>query len=232
MKRRHKQNDVVDKTGEKVLKAIRMRESDIEYIIASPDLFEPVRSAIKARQTGPEKGYTTFWMALNGRRWQTAVAIAAIFVAGVVAVTYLVRQVDRMAETIADSRSQSLRADPSPTSTNDPLIDVSQANDLDGKANSVEQQSQRRIAKPLKPHVAKRHLRSEPEEIGEFQMLTYTGDPTDAEHSSQIVRVELPRSSLFAMGIDIPVENQSNTKIKADLLIGEDGVMRAVRVIN
>jgi hypothetical protein len=34
------------------------------------------------------------------------------------------------------------------------------------------------------------------------------------------------------MGVDLPVENQTTNKVKADLLIGEDGVMRAVRLVN
>ena len=47
----------------------------------------------------------------------------------------------------------------------------------------------------------------------------------------QVVRVEMKRSSLFALGVNIPLEND-DTVIKADLLIGRDGVTRAIRMID
>jgi hypothetical protein len=75
-----------------------------------------------------------------------------------------------------------------------------------------------------------RQARPQTEEFGEFQALTFAYD-SEADENGQIVRVELPRSSLLAMGIDMQVENES-VKIKAELLIGEDGIMKAVRVVN
>jgi len=67
------------------------------------------------------------------------------------------------------------------------------------------------------------------EEVSEFYPITYT-DNQDSNDGGQLVRVELPRSSIAAMGIDPPVENES-PKVKTDLLIGSDGVMKAVRFV-
>jgi hypothetical protein len=79
-------------------------------------------------------------------------------------------------------------------------------------------------------HAVKKESRSRRiEEVSEFYAVTYTGDAED-DDNDQIVRVELPRSSLFAMGINVPVENEV-VKVKADLLIGSDGVMKAVRLV-
>ena len=58
-----------------------------------------------------------------------------------------------------------------------------------------------------------------------FYALTYDDDP---DNDVRIIRVELPRSSLLAMGLGSHAENESE-KVKADLLIGADGVTRAVR---
>ena len=85
-------------------------------------------------------------------------------------------------------------------------------------------------AKTRQPRV-KRQPQVEREEVGEFYALTYAGGEDDQDEGGQIVRVTLPRSSLFAMGIDVPVENDT-AKIKADLLLGSDGIMRAVRIVN
>jgi hypothetical protein len=86
----------------------------------------------------------------------------------------------------------------------------------------------RNLAPPPSRRPLKRHTRKEIESVGEFQSVTYAGDHN--EEGEQIGRVELPRASLYAMGIDVPVENDT-VNIKADLLIGADGVMRAVRVV-
>ena len=64
----------------------------------------------------------------------------------------------------------------------------------------------------------------------EFYALSYAGDPNETERGGRIVRVDLPRTVLFAMGVDIPLENEVET-VKADLLIGSDGVTRAIRVV-
>ena len=46
-----------------------------------------------------------------------------------------------------------------------------------------------------------------------------------------VVRAEIPRSSLVAMGVvDLPIEG-SNEKIKTDLLVGSDGVVRGIRIV-
>ena len=45
-----------------------------------------------------------------------------------------------------------------------------------------------------------------------------------------IVRVELPRSALVALGLTVPLENSSPT-VKAELLLGSDGVTRGIRIV-
>jgi hypothetical protein len=88
----------------------------------------------------------------------------------------------------------------------------------------------RETARIVKTKAATR-LAGEPKEVemGEFQALTYAGDPNEPGEGGRIVRVELSPASLFAMGVDVPVENET-ARIKTDLLIGADGVMKGVRV--
>ena len=45
-----------------------------------------------------------------------------------------------------------------------------------------------------------------------------------------MIRVDVPRSTLFVMGFPVSLENDSPT-VKADLLIGPDGATRAVRLV-
>ncbi|MFL6214196.1 MAG: anti-sigma factor family protein [Blastocatellia bacterium] len=48
--------------------------------------------------------------------------------------------------------------------------------------------------------------------------------------SLQMVRVELPRSALVSFGLPMNVE-RADERIKADLLVGDDGVARAIRFV-
>jgi hypothetical protein len=45
------------------------------------------------------------------------------------------------------------------------------------------------------------------------------------------VRIEISRSMLLSMGLPVNIDRGEGL-IKADIIIGEDGVARAVRIIN
>jgi len=62
-----------------------------------------------------------------------------------------------------------------------------------------------------------------------FIPVAYAGDPRETA-GGHIIRVDMSRSSLFALGVNVPLENDSDT-VKADLLVGADGVTRAIRVV-
>ena len=51
-----------------------------------------------------------------------------------------------------------------------------------------------------------------------------------AADSMQLVRVELPRSALVSFGLPMNVE-RTDERVKADVLIGNDGVARAIRFV-
>ena len=64
---------------------------------------------------------------------------------------------------------------------------------------------------------------------GEFYALTNAGNLEDAAEL-KIIRTELSRASLFALGVNLPIENETE-KFKTDLLVGSDGVARAIRFV-
>lgn len=60
--------------------------------------------------------------------------------------------------------------------------------------------------------------------------LTYLADATAME-SGTVVRVQLSRSKLISLGL--PLNNERADEIlKADLVLGDDGVARAIRLVN
>jgi hypothetical protein len=62
----------------------------------------------------------------------------------------------------------------------------------------------------------------------EFFPLNRGGiDPLD---SAQVVRVELPRSAMMSFGLPINMD-RADERIKADVVVGNDGMARAIRFV-
>ncbi|HJS58900.1 MAG TPA: hypothetical protein VKA01_12435, partial [Vicinamibacteria bacterium] len=78
---------------------------------------------------------------------------------------------------------------------------------------------------PSGPPVAE----AEPE--GAFTPLVY-GDPWSDVEAVQVVRVEMPRTALSALGYvgSAPVPDVA-TAVRADLLVGNDGIARGIRFV-
>jgi hypothetical protein len=63
----------------------------------------------------------------------------------------------------------------------------------------------------------------------DFFPLSYGGDQKPME-SGKVIRVQMPRSALIAFGLPVNVE-RADVPVKADLLVGEDGLARAIRFV-
>jgi hypothetical protein len=63
----------------------------------------------------------------------------------------------------------------------------------------------------------------------DFIPLNYGGVQKPME-SGEVVRLEMPRSALIAFGLPVNVE-QADTPVQAELLLGEDGMARAIRFL-
>jgi hypothetical protein len=71
--------------------------------------------------------------------------------------------------------------------------------------------------------------RKESEKLTDFISLRY-GDDNEAMESGDVIRVLMPRSALITLGLPVNVERADEAVI-ADLLIGEDGLARAIRFV-
>jgi len=71
-----------------------------------------------------------------------------------------------------------------------------------------------------------------PEVVTEFYPLMEAADLEDFDSplAAQVVRVELPASALAAAGLSVGSEI-SNEPVKADVLLGHDGLARAIRFV-
>jgi hypothetical protein len=64
----------------------------------------------------------------------------------------------------------------------------------------------------------------------DFVPVSYGGVQKPME-SGEVIRLEMPRSALIAFGLPVSVEH-ADAPVKAELLLGEDGIARAIRFIH
>lgn len=62
-----------------------------------------------------------------------------------------------------------------------------------------------------------------------FISLVYENDPLPTQNA-QILRVKLPRIALVSFGLPVS-EDRAGESVKADVLVGDDGVARAIRLV-
>jgi hypothetical protein len=89
-----------------------------------------------------------------------------------------------------------------------------------------------RIKSPRRPRRGTDNLaavRSEPEIATDFFPLVNRESLTQLD-GGQLVRVELPRSALMSFGLPMNIE-RANERIKADVVVGNDGLARAIRFV-
>jgi hypothetical protein len=71
----------------------------------------------------------------------------------------------------------------------------------------------------------------QPEIATEFVPLSYGESLSSSLEGGQLVRVQLPRATLLSFGFPMS-EERAPEPIKADVLLGEDGVARAIRFVH
>jgi cytoskeletal protein RodZ len=167
------------------------------------------------------------------RRWLVAAA-ALMFLAILVALQVLHRQSQVESSpisgpTFAGTSSVTDKASPAESAARTNLTkkeDV-QTGAPNHKTNNAVPAARRRMRPVFRPELASQARSSET--MTDFIPLTTLAEST-AMKSGTIVRVEMPRASLLAMGLPLNTERAHET-VKADIVVGDDGLARAIRLV-
>lgn len=230
MNKRKLTNEELDRIGRASLRAAAVSRDEIENIVSSPMLFNSIKGRIEAERPEKEKiGWFAQFSLLTWNRAAAAFAIAAIFLAGTVAILVFAKRNRNMSppEQAAKQEQpvQAEKAGPAP-------VDIPPAPEVSGPAVNVTTASYKKepVRKALGRRTAARN-RETPVFEAEGDFYPVAGTPGGMPQDGHVVRAEIPRSSLVAMGVvDLPIEG-SNEKIKTDLLVGSDGVVRGIRIV-
>jgi hypothetical protein len=205
------QAEQLDRFEREMLRAVSASEEELDAVADSPDLYEKVRLRIAVDERAWAQPRSATGLFGTPLRWSLAAAIVLILLA-VAALLWLPRP-SRETHEVAPLVPHSI---PAPPPSN-----VDQA--ITPPSASTPQQPR---------HVARRRPRTDnraDEVATDFLPLTYIAGPA-ASDSGHVVRMNVPRSALIAMGFPMNVD-RAGELVKADVFVGDDGLARAIRFV-
>src|SRR5690348_3384750 len=173
------------------------------------------------------------WIDLSRWAWVGAAAIILLALAGVLLLrngTQLPANLTPRNGTVARSSEPSKAIEAGNMSNQAAGIETSTK--LDSGASAATSAPTKRIGtnKSDTPATPAFHSMAQDELATNFYPLPY-GSGLPLDDGWEIVRVSMPGSALAKFGVPVPGEQSSTTTINADLVIGEDGMARAIRFV-
>ena len=207
---------------------------------SAPSEGAPVRvegallAAFRERRAAPAVAAREFGPPRAGRwpRWAVAAAAAILVLLGV--------SLTRLLPTATPEPKQEAHVPPAATPRQTPAPPRDEADaSLSQKGHRPDPEPRyiARRPRPPKPAAGQRNgpgqelnaATSETEIVTDFLPLTH-GEALPPLESGQLMRVEMPRSALTAFGLPMNPE-RADEPVKADVLMGEDGLARAIRFV-
>jgi hypothetical protein len=225
------QKEKIERAGRRLLGAGRVRSAEIEKIVAAPHLFDSVKARIKAEQSRRKKA-ESFFPAWN---FQTAAGAFAVLIVLLAFAAVIFVKTQNSPQIVGEINKPLIEA-PIKQSENPTMPEITKTNALPSKNQLTARKADFKAETPkpvartpkISPPKTAQTNKKEPKQV--FYPLAFGGTWEANGEDLRIVRAELSRSELFALGVNLPVENES-ARIKTDLLVGADGVARAIRLV-
>lgn len=218
-------NKELDELGRRLLIASSPVDAEIDRIVSDPLLYDGVLAKIATEQAPVRRPPSRF-------AWKPVAASAMVLaLLSIPLLAYL--KFANTAEPIArQTQPAPQRHVPEPPPP--PVVDEPQPYREQEYSAAVPT----RLAVPVRASVPSdrtpRPRRGRPAQVPQaetaFQPIGLAERAEDAAIDGRVVRVDVPRATLFAMGVDLPLENGTRS-VKADLLLGPDGSPRAIRLV-
>lgn len=214
------------------LLATTLRAAAVEETAAAPSRVKANLLAEFRQRQPSQVAPPTIRRALS--RWAIAAAAAAFVLVAIPVVGRLIQTGEPVRQTqvtLAPSSKETTRERDSLSDarkvSGDETGEMNNPGASADKISPVEETGKRRVVR--KPLARVNEKASANEATTEFIPLTYLSDRT-AMASGTVVRVEMARSTLLAMGLPVSVDRADET-ITADVVVGDDGLARAIRIV-
>ena len=231
------QNERLDRIGRKLLEARKVSIEEIEKIVGAPQLFDSVKARIKNEQPCRKpKSSLGDWSNLFVWNRQNAAGAFAILIILAVCASVIIHKREDSAQLIEQTIKPEIQPqitqieNPLPTSEikETKIRAVKNGVSIQQVTFKAEMSKFQNRARKLRLAKLSQNLKEQSPEV--FYSLAVSGNWQADGEDLQVVRAELSESELFALGVNLPVENES-AKVKTDLLVGRDGIARAIRFV-
>jgi hypothetical protein len=194
---------------ETVTSSLRLLAEEMESLNAPPEIEQNLRAAFRARKVVRPvwRRSTAYWMA-----------------AGIAAVLLIAISVVALRSRTEPPKQVTAQRDGQPQIKETPIV-----------APKVDEPEPRQIAQKPRRRSVRRAPNTEVanhvnrEIATDFMPLGYL-NPATLQDGGQIIRVEVPRSALVNFGLPVNM-NRYHEKVKADVVVGADGMAHAIRFV-
>lgn len=240
MKRRILKNENLDRLGREIVGAASKRKSEeIKKILNSPTLFQSVRKRIESDRRIRGSKNASFSRRNNFYllSWQQLAAISVIllfFIFSAIVFYNLERsQIVQIGAPEISSPAKPLEIPPPEARAEEKQSEFVKADFRE----SIKRRPQIFTGERVKARNAQINPVSQRKSKSkqtlppvEFYALGSASNTVQPGEELKVVRTELSRAELFALGVNLSIENGPE-KIKTDMLVGRDGVARAFRIV-
>jgi len=236
--------DLLDILSREVFESIRVTDDEIDETALSPELYSRVRSRIATRRRQAEltAGQRIRQASQRDRRYLAWGAVAAALLLALTFAVRLTRHLQAPAQlAVATPHATQPATGERPAVSTQPTRDEPSREAVSMQAAKLRDESAggtvaARHHRTRRGEIADQQLAllSEEQQATEFLPLTLTPDEKTGDASDgmrQIVRVTLPRTTLLAFGVPMNME-RAGELVTADVMLGEDGVARAIRFVH
>ncbi|HMQ04735.1 MAG TPA: hypothetical protein PKD26_12525 [Pyrinomonadaceae bacterium] len=220
MKGKKPTKNELDLLGSKLFRTVKKTADELENIVSTPGLYDGALSRISEKESRTSTA--------TGRR-VSRISLAASGAAVALSLPLIGSFILSGDQILTRSETPENKL---PEAVEEAEVILPPDHGLAPPDTKVRPASQKRAVKasPAKRRKSESVDRPKPIEA-QFYAIGITNGLEDAMIDGRVVRVDLPRSALYAMGIEVPLENGVRP-IQADLLVGADGTPRAIRILD
>ena len=196
---------------ERLTSGLKLLAEDMESLNAPPEVETRLREAFRARAVFTRRrSYVNYWVA--------GIAAVLLIAISVIAMNW---RTDTPKQVTADRTGPPVKEQP--VNEQPRIEDPQQPQQQEVADGKPRRRSVRRAPRTEVANHVNREIATD------FMPLGYL-NPATLQDGGQIVRVELPRSALVNFGLPVNMD-RSHEKVKADVLLGVDGLAHAIRFV-
>ena len=192
---------------ETLTSSLKLLAEEMESLNAPPEVEMKLRAAFRQRAVFTRRSRVNYWL-----------------VAGIAAVLLIAISVVALRSRTVPPKPETAQQNQQPQTTEQPRVEEpQQPQQQEVVVNKPRRRSVRRAPRTEVANHVTREIATD------FMPLGYLS-PATLQDGGQIIRVELPRSALVNFGLPVNMDRY-HEKVKADVLLGVDGLAHAIRFV-